>query len=181
LSLQKGDIIRIESWKYGHLPHRFWEKSVLLHIGEPLLLANEDVQVVESDGSEWVFPGIAICYFSKYYWFNVILLYDKDPQLKSYYCNIASPYQLDAYQKTLSYVDYDLDLTAEVNLNFRWVDLEEYEHNSERYKYPSRIRQLVAHAQEQLEAIIRRREEPFTPEFAEYWYHQYISLKRRDG
>lgn len=178
--LQTGEIVRIESYKHEKQIHRIWKESIILKSGEPLILANYNAQVVEGDGKEWIFPGLSIVHFSSQRWFHTVLLYDEQFHLKNYYCNIASPYQFDCRRKTLTYVDYDLDLIVEPDFGYRWVDEDEFRENSVRYRYPAGVLEQVRLARQQLEETIHRREEPFTHEFAQTWYHQYLSLKTKN-
>lgn len=178
MHLKTGDIVRIESHKYRNRIHRIWKQSVILKVGEPLILANYNAQVIERDGKEWIFPGLAICCFSKHQWFHTVLLYDEKFQLKQYYCNMASPYEFDSNGYTLTYIDYDLDLIADPDLHYYWVDEDEFAHNSICYQYPASVIKQIRRAQSQLEEAIHRQEEPFTPEFATTWYHQYHSLNK---
>ncbi|SEN73309.1 DUF402 domain-containing protein [Lihuaxuella thermophila] len=178
MQLQSGEIVRIESYKHGKKIHRIWKESVILKHGEPLILANYNAQVVERDGKEWIFPGLSIVHFSSQQWFHTVLLYDEQFRLKNYYCNIASPYQfVDGRPKTLTYIDYDLDLIVEPDLGYRWVDEDEFRENSVRYRYPAGVIEQVKLARRQLVEAIHQREEPFTRDFAQTWYHQYLSLK----
>jgi protein associated with RNAse G/E len=176
LKLEKGDLIRIESLKYGGRLHRIWKGSVVLRAGDPLVLANFNAEVVERDGKEWIFPGLAVCFFSATRWYHTVMLYDDTFHLKEYYCHIASPCRFDGKTKTLSFTDFDLDLIARPDLSFRWVDQDEFEANRIRYSYPKDVVSRIETAKKELERAIRRNEEPFAPEFAEFWYHQFLSL-----
>ncbi|MGA9173391.1 MAG: DUF402 domain-containing protein [Thermoactinomyces sp.] len=178
---KKGDEIRIESLKYGNLIHRVWKKSVILQPGEHLILANYNAKVVEKNGVEWNFPGLAICLFSKRDWFHTVILYDDQFQLKEYYCNIASPYWWDEERNTLVYIDYDWDLIVKPNFQYQWVDGEEFEANRLIYGYPQTVVANVNRAKKELEDKVLRQEEPFTPDFAPFWYHQYLMLKTEAG
>ena len=44
---EEGAVIRIESYKHGERLHRAWKKSLVLEKGEPLVIANYNVEVVE--------------------------------------------------------------------------------------------------------------------------------------
>ncbi|MBA4495460.1 DUF402 domain-containing protein [Paenactinomyces guangxiensis] len=181
MPFRKGDTIRIESWKHGNKVHKIWKESIILKNSDPLILANYNAQVTEGDGKKWISPGLAIAHFSGQRWFHTVLLYDEHFRLQSYYCNIASPYQYDSDKKTLTYIDYDLDLIVKPSLDYRWVDQEEFAENSVRNRYPVSVITKVKQAQQELVTLIHSREEPFSPGFAETWYHQYLSLTNESG
>src|SRR5690606_19380837 len=124
--------------------HRLWKASTVLKTGEPLIVANHDAQVVEADGVEHVFPGLAICLFSKMDWFHPVILFDSKERVKKYYVDIASPYEWDERKKTLKYVDYDLDLIIQPDFSYVWVDQDEYQRNKVLYKYPESVIKRIA-------------------------------------
>lgn len=176
--LTRGDVIQVVSLKHGNHLHRLWTESIVLQAGDPLIIANKDVVVLESGKKEFVFPNLSICYFSKQDWFNIVLIYDQQDRLEKYYCNMASPYQFDIQRGLLSYIDYDLDLIADPILNYHWVDQDEFIEHQKVYHYPPSVMKQIDKACLQLEQRIQLRKEPFTPTFATEWYHQYLSLKK---
>lgn len=178
MSLKIGEPIRIESYKYGNRFHRMWKKSIVLKHDEPIIVANYDAQVVEADGFEHVHFGLAICLFSKIDWFHTVILFDSDHQLKQFYVDIASPYQLDEQQKILKYVDYDLDLIVHPDFSYYWVDQEEYQRHSVLYQYPESIKKRIAEERVRLERRVDDRQIPFSFSFAHYWLQQYLMVSR---
>lgn len=176
-ALKKGDVVRIESRKHDGSLHRVWKKSVVLSPGEPLILANHDVEVVESDGQEWVSPGLAICQFHRNEWFHTILLFDEREKPCQYYTNIASPCRIE--NGVISYIDYDLDMIVDIDFRYRWVDQDEFEANRRKMDYPKDVVYEVERAVKRLEERVRRREAPFTPSFVRKWYHQYLLFKKK--
>lgn len=178
MSLKVGDPIRIESYKYGNRFHRMWKESIVLKIDEPIIIANCDAQVVEADGDEHIFPGLAICLFSKIDWFHTVILFDLENQVNKFYVDIASPYQLDERKKILRYVDYDLDLIAHPDLSYTWVDQEEYQRHSILYQYPEPVKERIAKEQIRLERRIEHRQHPFSISFAQYWCYQYQLISK---
>ncbi|RAL24336.1 DUF402 domain-containing protein [Thermoflavimicrobium daqui] len=180
-SLERGDIIRIKSVKFPDQMHRIWKKSVVLQAENPLILANYDVEVVNADGSEGIFQGLAICIFFQDEWFNTILLYNDQGRLKEYYINIASPYQLDQEHQTLTYIDYDIDFIVTPTLEYVIVDEDEFADHQECFHYPDCIVKKISQAVVGVEERIRTQQDPFHPVFAQYWYQSYQSLKRGDG
>lgn len=72
-------------------------------------------------------------------WFNVIAQLKKDGIY--YYCNIATPFVIE--EKTIKYIDYDLDLRIFPNGSYKILDRLEY-------KYHKRI----MHYSEDLDKVI---------------------------
>lgn len=176
MSLKVGERIRIESYKYGDRLHRLWKESTVLKIGEPLIVANCNAQVVEADGSERVYPGLAICLFSKVDWFHPVILFDSEERVEKYYVDIASPYEWDQVRKTVRYVDYDLDLIIQPDLSYVWVDQEEYERHASLYHYPESIQKRITAERIRLEQRVKQKQPPFSNDFARHWYRQCQSI-----
>lgn len=175
-TIQPGDILRIESRKHDGTFHRSWKRSVVLDTGEPLLLANKNVEVTESDGRKWVSEGLALCQFHRNRWFNTIVLYSPSGSYR-FYCNIASPCLLEGDR--LLYTDYDLDLLIESDLSHRWLDRDEYEKNRHRHGYPGEVTRRVAEAVAELETLVTEGREPFTSGFVQTGYHLFLSYEKQ--
>lgn len=175
-SIQPGNILRIESRKHDGAFHRSWKRSVVLDAGEPLLLANRDVEVTESDGREWISKGLALCQFHRNRWFNTIILLDSAGSHR-FYCNIASPCSLE--EDRLLYTDYDLDLLVESDLSYRWLDFDEFEQNRHRQGYPAEVVRLVTEAVTELETRVTEGREPFTSDFVQRGYDLFLSHEKQ--
>lgn len=173
---EEGAVIRIESYKHGERLHRIWKKSVVLEKGEPLIIANYNVEVVEADGREWIFPGLTIGRFHRAAWFHTLVLYGRDGNHR-FYTHIASPYRYR--DGVLSYIDYDLDLVIEKDGACRWVDREEFDQNRLRYSYPDETLKKIEEAVGCVDRLVRRGEEPFTSGWVNRWYHRFQFYKSR--
>lgn len=176
--IRVGDCIRIESYKHPHQLHRIWKASTVLKLGEPLIVANYNPEVIESNGFLHTYPGLAICLFSKINWFHPVIIFDSAYQVDQFYVDIASPYQWDQVTRTLSYIDYDLDLIVKPDFSFDWTDEEEYEYHATLYQYPESVRRKVAGAKKQLVRMVENQDGCFSIAFADYWCHQYLSLMK---
>lgn len=173
---EEGAVIRIESYKHGEHLHRIWKKSLVLEKGEPLVIANYNVEVVEADGREWVFPGLTIGRFHRFDWYHTLVVFGEDGNYR-FYTHIASPYRYR--DGVLSYIDYDLDLVVEKNGARRWVDREEFDQNRVRYSYPDKVVKQIENAVERVDRMACRGEEPFTSGWVSRWYHRFQSYKSR--
>ena len=120
---KEGDFITIQSYKHNGSLHRTWRDTMVLKTTENAIIGvNDHTLVTESDGRRWVTREPAIVYFHKKYWFNIIAMIRENGI--SYYCNLASPYYLDA--EALKYIDYDLDyiLKENVKILVDWINNE---------------------------------------------------------
>ena len=135
-----GDKLTIKCYKHNGQFHREWDEAVLLDETEDYIVCgNYKTKVTESNGSTYHTKEPAILYFYKNKWYNVIA------QLKTfglfYYCNIASPYVIE--DKTIKYIDYDLDLRVFPGGRFKILDKNEYKYHSEKMNYPEEIKMII--------------------------------------
>lgn len=178
----RGETVRVESYKHQDVLHRVWKSSVILHEDDrQLVIANEDVEVIQPDGREDVFAGVAITIFPKDEWYNTVFVYKDSDKLRYYYSNIASPVTLDRTKNVITYIDYDLDVITYSDLRFEIVDQDEYVVNQVRYAYPPQVMQKIKQSVHKITHLIKFKSAPFAPEIAPYWFRQYRSLIRGDG
>ena len=72
-SLKIGNKYSIHSYKHDGTLHRSWDEAVLLDIFDDYLVCGNDKTVVtESDGRTWKTKELAVLYFYKDKWFNII-------------------------------------------------------------------------------------------------------------
>jgi protein associated with RNAse G/E len=138
-----------------------------------IITASNKTLVIESDGRVWKTTEPAISYFFDDLWFNVIAILRADGI--HFYCNLSSPCIYD--EGALKYIDYDLDL--KVFPNYRYKILDEYEFNKHRREmdYPEEIQKIVRSQMNKLIDMIYRKEGPFKPGFAKYWYDLYRKMR----
>ena len=110
-----GDKYKIHCYKHNGKIYQASEEAVILDILEDYIVCgNYMVTVTENDGRSYQTKELAIIYFYKHNWFNVIA------QLKKYglfyYCNIATPYVLDG--NVIKYIDYDLNFAFFISKSF---------------------------------------------------------------
>ena len=89
--MKVGDKLTIHCYKHnGKIDRISGEAIVLDETDEYLVCANNKVKLIENDGRSHRTKEIAILFFYKKEWYNILA------QLKKYglfyYCNIASPY-----------------------------------------------------------------------------------------
>ncbi|KRN28402.1 hypothetical protein IV38_GL001402 [Lactobacillus selangorensis] len=140
-----------------------------------LIGCNDHTLVTESDGRRWVTREPAILYFHKHYWFNIIAMIREGGV--SYYCNLASPYTLDA--EALKYIDYDLDVKVFPDGEKRLLDVDEYESHGKKWHYSADVDRILKSNVRVLVDWINNRKGPFSQEYIDLWYQRYQELSHR--
>lgn len=174
ISPAAGNRIQIHSYKHNGKLHRIWENSLVLKgTDTTVILANDKTKVIESDGRSWITREPAICYFHSQFWFNIIGMIRTDGIY--YYCNIGTPFVCD--QEALKYIDYDLDVKVYPDMTFDILDEDEYDEHKEQMGYPPIIDRILHQNLDNLIGWIRQRQGPFSPDFVDGWYEQYLTYR----
>lgn len=174
---REGEFITIKSYKHDGSLHRTWRDNMVLKTSEQSLIAcNDHTLVIESDGRRWVTREVAIVYYHKHFWFNVVAMLRKKGV--TYYCNLASPYVMD--KEALKYIDYDLDIKVFPDGEKRLLDLDEYELHGKRYHYSDDIDRIIKYQIQELVRWIEEGRGPFSQEFIDIWYRRYCQLSHRN-
>ena len=173
---REGEFITVKSYKHDGSLHRTWRDSMILKTSDQAIIAcNDHTLVTESDGRRWLTREPALLYYHKHYWFNVVTIIRQKGI--SYYCNLASPYVLDA--EALKYIDYDLDIKIFPDGEKRLLDVDEYELHRRQMHYSKEIDQILKANVEILVDWINNKKGPFSPEYVDLWYERYIQLTYR--
>ena len=173
---REGEFITVKSYKHDGSLHRTWRDSMILKTSDQAIIAcNDHTLVTESDGRRWLTREPALLYYHKHYWFNVVTMIRQKGI--SYYCNLASPYVLDA--EALKYIDYDLDIKIFPDGEKRLLDVDEYELHRRQMRYSKEIDQILKANVEILVDWINNKKGPFSPEYVDLWYERYIQLTYR--
>lgn len=172
-----GDKLEIHCYKHNGKIDRISGEAIVLDIQDDYIVcANNKVKLTENDGRTHRTKEVAILFFYKNEWFNILA------QLKKYglfyYCNIASPYVLDG--NIIKYIDYDIDLRIFPDGTFKVLDKNEYKYHKITMKYSEEIDTIV---QDSLKRLINRKESkqiPFDEKIVEDYYNkfqEYINKK----
>jgi protein associated with RNAse G/E len=95
IPFEAGETIDIVSYKHGENFHRRWQGAKVLSSEDILIVSNYNPKVTEADGRKHTYPGLSIALFYPNQWWNIVMIYRYSSSLVSYYCNIASPFQVD--------------------------------------------------------------------------------------
>ena len=168
-----GDKLQIHCYKHdGSIDRISGEAIVLDKTDDVLVCANNKVKLTENDGRTHRTKEIAILFFYKNEWFNILA------QLKKYglfyYCNIASPFIVD--NNIIKYIDYDLDLRVFPNGSFKILDRMEYKYHKKKMHYSSRLDFILKYELGDLIEKVRVREVPFDKDTVNKYYEKYLEL-----
>lgn len=171
-----GDLILIQCYKHNGLLYREWYKSVVIDITKDYIVcANNKVRVTEVDGRKWRTREPALLFFYRERWFNIIAQFKTNGLF--YYCNIASPFIVDA--KTIKYIDYDLDLRVFPDESFKILDKPEYEYHRREMNYPKKIDSIVNYELDNLIKMKKKKEGPFSAAMLDKYYKKYMSIAEK--
>lgn len=164
--LKIGDTFSLESFKHDKSFHRSWQSNQLLYLDDYVLIGtNNQTEVREAYDKAWRTKERAIFYLDRRYLFNVIILFTASGYY--YYCNMASPFSLD--EKTVWYIDYDIDIIVQADYSYEIVDEDEFVQNKEKYQYPQLLIEQLKASQTVLEAWIEHGHGPFSQDFIPRW------------
>lgn len=176
-SLKKGDILKIQCYKHNGQIYRNWDETLVLEVNDDFIVcANNRAKVTEIDGRKWTTKEPAIIFFYKNKWFNIISQFKKNGIY--YYCNIASPYIIE--DKTIKYIDYDLDLRVFPDGTFRVLDKGEYEYHKEKMHYGQKIDDIVNYELNNLINDYKEKMGPFDLKYLQKYYDMYTLMSKKE-
>ena len=173
--MKVGDKLTIHCYKHnGKIDRISGEAIVLDETDEYLVCANNKVKLIENDGRSHRTKEIAILFFYKKEWYNILA------QLKKYglfyYCNIASPYIIDG--NIIKYIDYDLDLRVFPDGSFKVLDRGEYQYHKKIMNYSKKIDKILRDELTVLIEKVRNKEYPFDKETTKKYYEEFKRIKK---
>ena len=172
-SLKIGNKYSIHSYKHDGTLHRSWDEAVLLDIFDDyLVFGNDKTVVTESDGRTWKTKELAVLYFYKDKWFNIIGQNKEDGIY--YYCNMASPFIIE--DNTIKYIDYDLDLRIFADESYKVLDRGEYKYHKKLMEYPEEIDVILKKELKELINMAKEKKGAFNKETINNYYIKYESL-----
>lgn len=163
----KNNYITIHAYKHNGTLYRAWEDSKVLEENEDtIILMNDRVKVTEVDGRKWKTKEPAIIFFYKDKWFNIIVQFKEKGVF--FYCNIASPYIIE--EKTLKYIDYDLDLRVFPDGSYNILDQSEYDYHKIEMNYPKELDIITDDAMKELINMCINKIGPFNKKELEKYF-----------
>ena len=92
-------------------------------------------------------------------WYNVFRFHEPEGELRSFYCNFATPAVLR--NGVLDYIDLDIDVLVDTELNYDVLDLDEFAERTIKYGYTKEILERSTQTVDDLINLIKKREFPF--------------------
>jgi len=176
-NIKVGDVLKIQCYKHNGQIYRNWDETIVLDICDSYMVcANNKAKVTEIDGRKWTTKEPAIIFFYKNKWFNIISQFKKNGIY--YYCNIATPYTIEA--NTIKYIDYDLDLRIFPDETFRVLDRGEYEYHKEKMQYGNDIDRVVNYELKNLIDMYKNKKGPFDQDFLKKYYNIYLKISKKE-
>ena len=172
-----GDNLQIHCYKHNGKVHRIWDEAVILDVKKDYVVCgNNRTLVTEAEGNTWRTKEPAIMYYFKNEWFNVICQLKKDGIY--YYCNIASPFIIE--DKTIKYIDYDLDLRVFATGEYKILDRLEYKRHQKLMGYSKELSMVIEDALERLISLYKKDAHFFGIAQNKDYYKLYIQLKNEE-
>ena len=170
-----GDKLQIQCYKHNGKIHRAWDEAVVIDIKEDYLVCGNDrTIVIESEGNVWKTKEPAVMFFFKERWFNIIAQLKKDGIY--FYCNIASPYIIE--EKTIKYIDYDLDLRVFPHGEYKILDKMEYKYHKKIMNYSNDLDKVITSSLDELIKLYENKFETFNEEQIYIYNKKYQNLKK---
>lgn len=174
----------IKSFKHNGSLHRMWMENWRVpgaqlaaeHAEQEVtVLVNDHTPIREADGSEWVSKVPGVAFFIPRQWYNIVALIETGGI--RYYCNIASPPYFSG--RTVTYIDYDLDVILLPDRSRQIVDTREYETHSRLYRYSEAVKAKVAKGLETLTARMDAGDSLFDDAIVRRYYEWWKAGKER--
>lgn len=174
-NIKEGEMFNIHSYKHNGKFHRSWDEAIYIGLEDNYeIYGNNKTIVTESDGRTWKTKEPTIMYFIKDNWFNIIA--QLKPNGIFYKCNIASPHVIE--EKTIKYIDYDLDLKIFPDGSFKVLDRGEYKYHKKLMNYSDDLDKILRDELTLLIEKVRNREFPFNKNVIEKHYAKYKELEK---
>ncbi len=136
----------VQACKYDHSPHITLPATLEVDDGDHLVFTMPRGTEFEHHTRGWkrLSQFENRFYFWRGSWFNIFVGYLPDGTLRSYYCNVALP--LEIQEHTLLFVDLDIDLRLWPDGRCELLDMDEFRRNRVRYAYPRAVQRDAARA-----------------------------------
>ncbi len=175
-NIKINDHLHIQCYKHNGNARCHWNEAIVLDIKKDYIVCgNNRTLVVEDTGIMWKTKEPAIMYFFKDKWFNVIAQMKKDGIY--YYCNIASPSIIE--DKTIKYIDYDLDLRIFPTGRYKILDQREYQYHKELMGYSEKLDIVVTESLDELINEYKNNFFVFDEKQNKEYTKQYFSAKKQ--
>ena len=155
-----GRRIHVRSSKYDGSPHWEFDSWFVLADGPLLVTSNFAGQVLQTWKGPWTDPYDTRNHFWSDRWYNIMRLeLPNGSGLDGWYCNVTTPIEYDG--DNVRFVDLDLDVVVDAELNAKVVDEDEFLKHSECMAYPPDVIEQSRAAVDELLQLVRGGQPPF--------------------
>ena len=173
-----GDKFTIQGYKHNGKLYKIWDEAILLdETKDYYVFANQNAKVSEAYGKSWRTKEIAILFYYKNNWFNMVSQIKKNGIY--YYCNIASPVILE--ENTIKFIDYDLDLRIFPKGEYKILDKLEYQYHKKKMNYSADLDLVVTTALKDLIKDYSNNVIMFDKEKNNQYLNEYLELKKENN
>ena len=172
--MKKGEVYNIHGYKHNGKLYKTWDEAILLEETEDYyVFGNKNTKVSKIFGKSWYTKETAILFYFKNNWYNIVA------QLKKkgiyYYCNIASPVVIE--DKTIKFIDYDLDLRVFPDNTYKVLDRSEYEYHKKIMKYSEDLQKIINFKLTELIQRFNYKKFPFNKDIIKKYEKEFDELK----
>lgn len=156
----KQEIVKIIARKYDGRIHRQWEAKLLSQTNSLLTFVGVfDEEIVHAELGLIRRGTISYEYYWLDRWYNVFKFFEPDGRLRNFYCNVNLPPTFA--DRTLDYIDLDIDVLVWSDHTRVTLDLAEFEENAVFFGYPAQVKEKAARTVAELETLIDAKLFPF--------------------
>ncbi|MBC7900349.1 MAG: DUF402 domain-containing protein, partial [Saprospiraceae bacterium] len=134
----RNEIITVNSRKYDLSIRRSWNCRLAERLDPLLTFVGEFETDVNHPDLGFIRRGtVSYEYYWLGRWYNVFRFHEPGGEFRNFYCNINMPPSFE--NNVLDYVDLDIDILVWEDGSYKILDLEEFETNAVKYKYPGDV------------------------------------------
>ncbi len=131
-----GEIVNVQAFKHDGTLYRQWNGLKVIEASPFMtVLFAFKTKVAEDNGQRWIIREPMLWFFSHDDFFNTNVLLRESGSY--FYTNLSSPLFFE--DKTIKYIDYDLDVKMYPNKKTRVVDQDEYKKHKTQMNYPQKL------------------------------------------
>ncbi len=173
--MKKGELYNIHGYKHNGKLYKTWDEAILLdETDDYYVFGNNNTKVTKIFGKSWNTKETAILFYFKDNWYNVVAQLKKNGIY--YYCNLASPVIIE--NKTIKFIDYDLDLRIFHDNTYKVLERAEYEYHKRIMRYPKDLQKIINYKLKELIKRFNYREIPFDNDVIRKYEKEYNNYKK---
>lgn len=158
--ISSENIVQINARKFDNKIHRSWKCKIIERRNSLLVFVGEFAEeIIHKDLGIIKRGTISYEYYWLNRWYNIFRFHEPDGNLRNFYCNVNAPPIFE--DGILDYIDLDIDVLVLKDYSYQVLDVEEFEYNSVKYKYPENVIEKAKKSLDELICKIEKRRFPF--------------------